>query len=214
MENDDVDVIELEQKKDVPALIEALKHPNESVRINAANILGKVGDERAIPALTAALADPAATDPAEYFRGNRAWEEMGSDEPIYFVRKAARQALEMIRNRYAPSVTPPQALRVVEPIPGKDPFQVGDIVVQVRHFIDETGFCDGPGFGMAGTKWKVKKITDEVVVLKLVEGIYNLISFKKTPGYVAWVSSSEGFRVKFPGCKGNQQAFDTYRKLG
>lgn len=214
MENDLVDVNQLQQQKDVPGLIEALKHPDESVRMNAAFALGKVGDERAIPALTAALADPAATDPAEYFRGNRAWEEMGSDKPIYLVRQAARQALEMIRSKYPPITTSVQATWVAEPIPGKDPFQVGDIVVQYRHFTEGTGFYDGPGYGMAGTKWKVMKITDDEVVLTLVEGILKYPTFRKTPGYVARISSSENFRAKFPGCKGNQQAFDMYRKVG
>ena len=214
MEDDHVDVNELQQQKDVPRLIEALKHPNESVRRNAALALGEVGDAQAIPALTAALADPAATDPAELFSGSRAWEEMGSDKPIYLVRKAARQALEKIRRRYPRIATPVQATRVVEPIPGEDPFQAGDIVVQYRHFTEGTGFVDGPGYGMAVTKWKVMKITDDEVVLKLVEGILKYPSFQKTPGYVDRVRSSENFRAKFPGCKGNQQAFDMYRKTG
>jgi HEAT repeats len=205
MEDDHVDVDELRQQKDVPRLIEALKHPDESVRMRAAHALGEVGDEQAIPALTAALADPAATDPAEYFRGNPAWEEMGSDKPIYLVRSAARHALEDIRRRYPPIV--------VEPIPGEDPFQVGDIVVQTRHFKDMWGFVDTPSYGMADAKWRVKKITNREVVLELVEGIVKYPTFQRRPGYVDRVSSSEGFRAKFPGCKGNQQAFDTYRKI-
>ena len=61
----------------MPALIEALQHPDEAVRIHAAQSLGRVGDERAIAALTGALADQVATDPADLFRGNPAWEESG-----------------------------------------------------------------------------------------------------------------------------------------
>ena len=214
MENDLADVNQLQQQKDVPGLIEALKHPDEGVRMSAAHALAKVGDERAIPALTAALADPAATDPAEYFRGNRAWEEMGSDKPIYLVRQAARYALEMIRGRFPPITAPVQA---AEPVPGEDPFRVGDIVVQTRHFREGqvfSGFYDGPAYGMAGTKWKVMNINKAEVVLTLVEGVFKTVSGQKYPGHVERVSSSEKFREKFRGCKGNQQAFDTYRKVG
>jgi HEAT repeat protein len=50
MVNSKMQVSELEQQKDVPGLIEALKHPEEGMRIRAAYALGKVGDERAIPA--------------------------------------------------------------------------------------------------------------------------------------------------------------------
>lgn len=51
MDDDDVHVSKLEHHKDVPALIEALRHPDEAVRIHAAQARGRVGDERAIPVL-------------------------------------------------------------------------------------------------------------------------------------------------------------------
>jgi HEAT repeat protein len=102
MGNEDVHVNKLEQRKDVPGLIEALKHPEEGMRIRAANALGRVGDERAIPALTAALHDEAATDPAELFRGSPAWEEMGSAALIYYVRKGrlGRTADDLEQSRH------------------------------------------------------------------------------------------------------------------
>jgi hypothetical protein len=211
MGTDDGHVSELEQQKDVPGLIEALEHPDEEVRIKAAEALGRVGDERAIPALTAALADHAVTDPADLFRGNRAWEEMGSEEPIYRVRDAAWEAQKMIRSRTPLDPTP------VESVPGRDPFEVGDIVVQYRRFLEHGfgGFQGGPDRGMEGTRWKVTAITKNEVSLELVEGVCKDPTSKKRhyPGYVARVSSSDAFRWKFPGTKGKQLAFDTYRKV-
>jgi hypothetical protein len=148
MENDGVNISELEQKKDLSGLIEALKHPAEEIRIRAANALGRVGDERAIPALTAALADSAATDPADLFEGNRVWEELGSEKLIYLVRDAAWAAQKMIRGR---TTMPP----LEATLPGKDPFEVGDIVVQYRSFTIYRGvgvspFCNTEP-GMEGT---------------------------------------------------------------
>jgi hypothetical protein len=213
MENDDVHVSELEQQKDVPGLIEALQHPDEAVRIHAAQALGRVGDERAIPALTGALADPAATDPADLFRGNPAWEEMGSEKLIYYVREAAWDALKMIRSRTrVPLDTAP-----VESVPGKNPFEVGDIVMQYRRFSEFAfgPFQSGPDRGMEDTRWKVTAITKNEVTLELVDGVYERPKDNKLhyPGYVARVSSSDSFRRKFPGTKGKQLAFDTYRKV-
>jgi hypothetical protein len=215
MGNDDVHVSELEQQEDVPGLIEALQHPDEAVRIRAAHALGRVGDERAIPALTGALADPAATDPADLFRGSPAWEEMGSKELIHRVREAAWEAQKMIRSRTrTPLDTTP-----VESVPGKNPFEVGDIVMQYRRFPGPGfgGFQSGPDRGMEDTRWKVKAITKNEVTLELVEGVYERPKDNKRrwhyPGYVARVSSSDSFRSKFPGTKGKQLAFDTYRKV-
>ena len=192
-------VSELEQQKDVLGLIEALNHPEEGTRIRAANALGRVGDERAIPALTAALHDKAASDPAELFRGNSAWEEMGSDEMIYYVRNAAWDALRMIWNRTFTTF--------VEPLPGMKPFEVGDIVAQWKN----------PDSITKGARWKVLSITRNEVSLELVEGVYeeNVPFHKKKhfPGYVLRISSSDDYRHKFPGTKGNQYAFDTYRKV-
>jgi HEAT repeat protein len=48
MESHDFNISELEQNKDLTGLIEALKHPDEWVRVSAANVLGRVGDERVI----------------------------------------------------------------------------------------------------------------------------------------------------------------------
>jgi hypothetical protein len=211
MGSDGVNVSDLEQQKDLPGLIEALKHPDEMVRVSAANALGRVGDERAIPALTAALADPAATDPAELFRGNSAWEEAGSRELIYRVRDAAWAAQKLIRSRAI--ITAP-----LESLPGSNPFEVGDIVVQYRSFsrYSGAGFSPWghPDSGMQGTRWKVLSITKNEVALELVEGVYEEPHFRGRhyPGYVARISSSDDFRRKFPGTKGKQLAFDTYRK--
>lgn len=212
MENDGVNISELEQKKDLSGLIEALIHPDEQVRVRAANALGRVGDERAIPALTAALADSAATDPADLFEGNRAWEELGSEKLIYPVRDAAWAAQKMIRGRT--SMPPLEAT-----LPGKDPFDVGDIVVQYRAFSRYSGSGFSPWCntepGMVGTRWKVLSITKNEVALKLVEGVFEEFPSRKRhyPGYVARISSSNEFRSKFPGTKGKQLAFDTYRRV-
>lgn len=200
MVNDDVNVSELELQKDVPGLIEALKHPDEGVRIRAANALGRVGDERAIPALTAALHDAAATDPAELFHGSPAWEESGSAELIYYVRNAAWTALQMIWDR---TIT-----TFVEPLPGMNPFEVGDIVAQWRR----------PDRVTKGARWRVLSISRNEVALELVEGVYEeprqgKHGTRQYPGYVARISSSDDYRNRFPGTKGNQFAFDTYRKV-
>lgn len=200
MVNDDVNVSELEQQEDVPGLVEALKHPNEGVRIRVADALGRVGDERAIPALTAALHDAAATDPAELFRGSPAWEEMGSAELIYYVRNAAWTALQMIWGR---TVT-----TFVEPVAGMSPFEVGDIVAQWRN----------PDRVMKGARWRVLSISRNEVALELVEGVYEepnqgQHATRQFPGYVARISSSDDYRHKHPGTKGKQFALDTYRKV-
>ena len=200
MGNDDRYINELEQQKDVPGLIEALKHPQEGMRISAANALGRVGDERAIPALTTALHDAAATDPAELFRGSPAFEEMGSNELIYYVRNAAWDALKMIWSRTVTSF--------VEPLPGMNPFEVGDIVAQWRK----------PDSVMKGARWRVLSVSRNEVALELTEGVYEEPRQGKRgarhfPGFVARISSSDEYRNKFPGTKGNQFAFDTYRKV-
>lgn len=204
-------------------MIEALKHPNESVRVDAALALFKVGDERAIPALTAALEDPAATDPAVLHRGDRSWEEMGSDEPDYLVRKAARLALDMIRRRHPAPTTaispntgetqPAAPVQAAQPHAVEVPFQVGDIVEQYRHHTQD-GFVNGPRAESIGTKWKVVGITDELVSLELVEGIEDWTYFKYSPGDVMTLGSSEYYRAAFPDSKGYQQVFDTFRKIG
>jgi hypothetical protein len=212
MENDDVNISELEQKKDLSGLIEALMHPDEQVRVDAAKALGRIGDERAIPALTAALHDTAATDPADLFEGNRTWEELGSEKLIYRVRDSAWAAQKMIRGRTS---MPP----LETTLPGMDPFDVGDIVVQYRSFTSLRGAGFSPWCktepGMVGTRWKVLSIAKNEVALELVEGVFEERPSRKRhyPGYVARVSSSDEFRKKFPGTKGKQLAFDTYRKV-
>lgn len=68
---------------------------------------------------------------------------------------------------------------------------------------------------MGDTWWKVTAITKHEVTLELVDWVYKRPTDKKLcyPGYVARVSSSDSFRRKFPGTKGRQLAFDTYRKV-
>jgi hypothetical protein len=212
MGNDDVQVDELEQQKDVPGLIEALQHPDEGVRISAAHALGRVGDERALPALTNALSDPAATDPADLFSDSPAWQETGSKELIYYVRTAAWDAHRMIRSRTrTPVDTTP-----VEPVPGKDPFAVGDIVMQYRRSAGYGPGQSGPERGMEDTKWKVKAITRNEVTLELVAGVYERPKDKQRwhlPGHVIRVGGSDDFRDRFPNTNGKKLAFATYRKV-
>ena len=199
MENNGLYIDGLEQRNDVPGLIKALKHHEEGMRVRAANALGRVGDERAIPALAAALHDEAASDPAELFRGKPSWEEMGSDETVYYVRNAALSALQMIWSRTVTAFE--------EPIPGKNPFEAGDIVAQWKN----------PDRLMKGARWKVLSITRNEVALELVEGVHEekapFIRKLHYPGYVARISSSADYRHKYPGTKGNQLAFDTFRKV-
>ena len=208
---EDLSINELIQQKDMPGLIEALKHPEGRVREKAAFVLGRVGDERAIPALTAALKDPAYTDPSEEFRGNPAFEEMGRTDLIYKVRIEAWRALTMIWGR---TVT-----TFMEPHPGMNPFEVGDIVAQFRVFAGGSLFCwREPDSSMRAARWKVLSISRNEVALELVEGVHeekvpNHDSVFHFPGYVDRVSSSEDFRNKFRGTKGKQLAFDTYKKV-
>ena len=208
---EDLSLDELIQQKDVPGLIEALKHPEGRVREKAAFVLGRVGDERAIPALAAALKDPAYTDPSEEFGESPAFEEMGREDLIYKVRNEAWRALTMIWGRTATTF--------LEPLPGMNPFEVGDIIAQYRVFAGGSFFCwREPDSSMRAARWKVLSISKNEVVLELVEGVHeekvpNHDSVFHLPGYVARVSSSEDFRNKFRGTKGKQLAFDTYKKV-
>jgi hypothetical protein len=124
---------------------------------------------------------------------------MGSDEMIYYVRIAALDALRMIWSR--------TIITFVEPLPGMRPFEVGDIVAQWRK----------PDSIMKGARWRVLSITRNEVALELIEGVCEEKEpFHKKmhfPGYVARISSSDDYRHKYPGTKGNQFAFDTYRKV-
>jgi hypothetical protein len=97
-----IDIPGLQAAHDIPGLIAALQQPDGSVRRAAAAALGLVGDERALAALSAALEDPYSYDPAELFGNNQAWQEMGSEELVYPVRRAASLALESIRARSVP----------------------------------------------------------------------------------------------------------------
>jgi hypothetical protein len=106
----------------------------------------------------------------------------------------------------------------VEPLPGMNPFEVGDIVAQYRAF-SESGFMPWvePDRGMQGTRWRVLSISRNEIILELVEGVYKdkelFHSKLHFPGYVARISSSDNFRNKFPGTKGKQLAFDTFKKV-
>lgn len=210
---DDLSIDELMQQKDVPGLIEALKNPEGRIRERVAFVLGRVGDKRAIPALIAALKDPAYIDPSEEFRGNPAFEEMGRTDLIYYVRKEAWRALTMIWAKTATDY--------VEPLPGINPFKVGDIVAQYRVYCEGSSRFScwrNPDPSMQAARWKVLSITRNEVMLELVEGIheeevYNHDSIFHYPGYVARVSSSENFRNMFRGAKGKQLAFDTFKKV-
>ena len=128
------------------------------------------------------------------------------------MRDAAWGAQKLIRSRTI--ITTP-----VESFPGRNPFEVGDIVMQYRAFSRFSGSGFSPWCqtesGMVGTRWKVLSITKNEVALELVEGVYEEPHFggRHYPGYVARISSSDDFRRKFPGTKGKQLAFDTYRKV-
>ena len=96
----------------------------------------------------------------------------------------------------------------VEPLTDMNPFEVGDIVAQWRN----------PDSIMKGARWRVLSITSNEVALELVQGVYEELRQGKRgarhyPGYVARISSSAEYRNKFPGTKGNQFAFDIYRKV-
>lgn len=208
---EDMSIDELLRLRDVPGMIEALKHPEGRVREKAAFVLGRVGDERAVPALTAALKDPAYIDPSEAFRESPSFEETGRTDLIYYVRDEAWRALTMIWNR---TVT-----NFAEPLPGMNPFEAGDIVAQFRVFAGGSLLCwREPDSSMKGERWKVLSITKNEVILELTEGVHeekvpNHDSVFHFPGYVIRVSSPEDFRNKFRGTKGRQLAFDTYRKV-
>lgn len=208
---EDLSLDELIQQRDVPGMIGALKHPDARIREKAAFVLGRVGDERAIPALIAALKDSAYTDPSEEFRGNPAFEEMGRTDLIYNVRNEAWRALTMIWGRTGTTFA--------EPLPGMNPFEIGDIVAQYRVFAGGSLLCwREPDSSMRAARWKVLSITKNEVVLELVEGVHEeKVPFHDSifhfPDYVIRVSSSEDFRNKFRGTKGKQLAFDTYKKV-
>lgn len=211
MDKDTVNVDELELQRDVPGLIEALRHPEERTRVRTAHALERVGDEQAIPALTVALQDEAATDPAELFRGNAAWEESGSTDLIYYVRKAAWEALTAIWNRTITAFE--------EFAEGTDPFQVGDIVAQCRVYPGGSLMKWTEPLGSEkAARWKVLFISKREVALELVEGVHeekkpNHKHVLHYPGYVARIGSSEEFQKLFGNIRATQYAFSAFKKV-
>jgi HEAT repeat protein len=225
---------EIGDERAVEPLIAKLLHDKSwSMRDRAALALGSIGDNRAAPA----LADRSRMDENEVVRSRatRALQliELYPKNKITDDRKTSptpvlqpvmpdlespipdKNTITGDHVIHSIPITQPAAPNSELPIPhAAVPFQVGDIVEQYRHFTEETGFVDGPGYGMADTKWKVVKIDEDEIVLELVEGILNYTYFRQTPGYVDRVGSSEYFREKYPGCKGNQRAFGMYRKVG
>ena len=200
MENNSAHINELEQQKNVLGLIELISGPDGVGRIRAACALGRIGDERAVPALIAALHDSESYNPAEIFGGSSAFEELGSDQPIYPVRSAAWDALRMIWSRTVTTFE--------EPIPGRNPFEVGDIVAQWRD----------PDSVTKGARWRVLSISKNEVALELVVGIYvepgmGYRGTRHFPGYIARISSSVDYRNRHPGTKGNHFALTSYKKV-
>jgi len=74
-------------KRLTPKLIELLGHSDASIRIFAANALGRIGDPQALPALE----QLARNDPYQYENG------------VYDVREAARHAIEQINKNSRPA---------------------------------------------------------------------------------------------------------------
>ena len=74
-------------KRLTPRLIELLGHSDASIRIFAANALGRIGDPQALPALE----QLARNDPYQYENG------------VYDVREAARHAIEQINKNSRPA---------------------------------------------------------------------------------------------------------------
>lgn len=101
-----VNVKELEQAKDVVGLIAALKDADENVREQAARALMWIGTDQAVEALIPLLDDPYSYDPSVVFRGNRSYEEMGDDAPVYPVRRAAFDTLQnlLTKSKSVPNV--------------------------------------------------------------------------------------------------------------
>lgn len=62
-----IDWQKLQNRKSVPALIKLLDHPNPEIRSSAARSLGKIKDERAIPALLKRINDDAYDDKLTHF---------------------------------------------------------------------------------------------------------------------------------------------------
>jgi len=88
--------------------------------------------------------------------------------------------------------------------------------VQCRRFSGgRFPFQSGPDRGMEDTWWKVTAITKERGDARVGGRSLQTTHRQETvlPRYVARVSSSDSFRRKFPGTKGSQLAFDTYRKV-
>ena len=97
-----VNVKELEQAKDIDGLIAALKDADENVREEATRALMWIGNDQSVEALIPLLDDPYSYDPSVVFRGNRSYEEMGDDAPVYPVRRAAFDTLQNLLTKSKP----------------------------------------------------------------------------------------------------------------
>jgi hypothetical protein len=78
---------------------------------------------------------------------------------------------------------------------------IGDIVEQWRHIDSENVLQDGPDLNLIGTKWKIKYIANDYMLLELMEGRYRW-EFNgeayKYPGYITKFTSSNNYQSNHP----------------
>jgi hypothetical protein len=203
-----VDVEKLEREKDIYGLLAALKDRDGKIRLEAVKALGRVGDARVTPALTPLLNDPYSEDPADLYRCNREWEEMGDESPIYLVANAAREVLEIF------SSSPADAQ-------GVDYFTIkaGDLVKAWRRFF-QNHFEDWTNDFINST-WRVLSLGPEDVHLFLEKGEYlegwdseNNKWIYHEPGFTLHLKNSNFYNQAFPDSLPYQEFLDTFMKVG
>jgi hypothetical protein len=93
---------------------------------------------------------------------------------------------------------------------------IGDIVEQWRHIDSENVLQDGPDLNLIGTKWKIKYIANDYVLLELMEGRYRW-GFNgeayKYPGHIAKFTSSNNYQSNHPNSPGNEQTLMEWRRV-